>query len=251
MMTSIWAFALAFWMFWFPQLVVRVPGPGGAVPAVSVVPAFVQSNGGFGMAGSTGLAYSGSVTHGNALYVLLFDGNSAGDTLAFSDSEGNSWSTIATRNLNGDGDTMGIGCALVSASTGADTVKWTINGSGAPTANNVSIYEVSNSTCTTDTTSVTDNNTGGPGTSVPCSVGPITTVTTNDLLLTACGGSHNGSWALGSGWSHLQSDNGASSAEELEMQVGTTASGYTGTSTETIGSNTWEYAGIIVAFKHL
>ena len=32
-MTTIWAFTLAFWMFWYPQVLVRVPGPGGAVPS--------------------------------------------------------------------------------------------------------------------------------------------------------------------------------------------------------------------------
>ena len=58
-MTTIWTFALAFWMFWFPQLVVRVPGPGGAVASGGgSTPGFVSET----SKNSTLSTYNGSGT---------------------------------------------------------------------------------------------------------------------------------------------------------------------------------------------
>jgi len=164
-------------------------------------PAFIQANGIDGVAGSTGLAFSANVTNGDAIYAGLFDGGASSQTIAFSDTMGNTWNVVTasgmassgyTVNAATDGDTLALGCAVVSAATGGDTVKFTVGGSGTPTGV-LLIYEVSGATCTLDTTT---SPSGGFTTSDasftnPITSGSITTTTNNDLMLMFVGNVHN------------------------------------------------------------
>jgi len=174
----------------------------------AATPAFVQANGAYNVAGSTGVAFTSNVTNGHVIYAALYDGNAASDTLAFTDTMGNTFKVLTssgmassgyTVNAATDGDTLAIGCAAVTAATGADTVKFTIGGSGTALGALI-VYEVSGSTCTLDTTS---SPSGGFTTSdttftSPVTSGSITTTTNNDLMLFYVGNvhDHNGSSPL-------------------------------------------------------
>ena len=75
-------------------------------------PVTVQSKTtGISSASST-VAFSVNVTVGDALYAVMFDGNGSGDTLTFTDSQGNSWTTSAIASLSTDGDTIAVECLL-------------------------------------------------------------------------------------------------------------------------------------------
>jgi hypothetical protein len=164
-------------------------------------PAFVQANGTYGVAGSTGLAFSGNVTQGDVIYAWLFSGGGTSQAIAFSDTMGNTWNVVTasgmapsgyTVNAATDGDTLAAGCATVTAATGADTVNFTVAGSSSATAA-LLIYEVSGGTCTLDTTT---SPAGGVTTSdasftSPVTSGSITTTTNNDLMLMFVGNVHN------------------------------------------------------------
>ena len=271
MMNSIWAFALAFWMFWFPQTVVRVPGPGGAVPSGGgVTPAFVQANGtsNGSLAGTTGLAFSTNVASGNALFIFFFDGNASGDTIAFSDSQGNTITNKGSVNVATDGDTMAIGCGI-AGSSGADTIKWTINASGAASPVDLIIWEVSGATCTLDTTT---SPSGGYTTSnttftTPVTSGSITTTTNGDLMLMYAANVHDRTspdlqMSAGSGFSSLTcivynaaglncSPAGTDGVQGgVEMKVLTTAGADSGSITVTNPGASMEYGVIYATFKH-
>src|ERR1700761_9743804 len=79
-------------------------------------PAYVQSNSTGSASASSTLAFSSNVTAGHALYAAFFDGSGSGHTLTFSDSQGNSWTTIKSANLATDGDTIAVGCAIANTS---------------------------------------------------------------------------------------------------------------------------------------
>jgi hypothetical protein len=179
------------------------PGPSvtGATAATgSAVPTYVQANGSASL-GSTGAAFGSSVTHGDAVYAWLFDGSNASDTIAFTDTMGNTWNVLTsggmassgyTVNAATDGDAMALGCAVVTAATGADTVKFTVNGSGSVGAA-VVIYEASSATCTLDATTSPSGGFTTSDTSFtsPVTSGSITTTTNNDLMLMLAGNVHN------------------------------------------------------------
>jgi len=215
-------------------------------------PTYVQSlNTTTSVAGSTGLAYSSNVTSGHALYAILFDGNGTSDTDAFSDSQGNTWKVVNssgslvtsgyTVNLATDGDTVAIGCAIAGSSA-ADTVKFTINGSGSTTAG-LQIWEVANSTCTVDGGS-SGISTADTTAQTACNTGQITTQTANDFLFVACGTQHNETFTVGSGWSNLtqQSSAGSMAGESQSGPIGN----YTGTMS--YGTSA-EQGSAIIAFQ--
>ena len=202
-------------------------------------PGFVQSRGsGLDITGNTGLAYTSNVTAGNALYAYIWDGSGAGNTEAFTDSQGNMWSVVKTQSLATDGDTTAMACAIAGSSA-ADTVHFTLAGSGTVASGNLTIWEVSNSTCTTNGSN-SANTTG-----TTCSSGSITTTVANDFLLGGCGtASGNAGFTVGGGWSHLTTTTSGNFAAS-QMQVGTSTGMYTSTMTMT----NLEYASMIVAFK--
>ena len=215
-----------------------------AMPAHAAI-TFVQSNGGAGVAGSTGVAFSSNVTVGDYVYAALFDGNGVGDTLSFSDSQGNSWTNATTTNLNLDGDTMAVACAQVS-STGADTVNFSVGGNSSLTGYLV-VYEAQGASCTVDKIASLDNQTA----TTTCATPQITTTNAKDLLLTSCGQQHNGLYSSGAGGSHIQNvtSTAANNTVALEMQTSTATSTFKGKMTSAASSS--EQLGIIVAYDAL
>lgn len=201
-------------------------------------PSLVQSN----LTGSSGasstLSFSSNVTAGHALYAMMYDGYAPGDTLTFTDSLGNSWTTVKSASLATDGDTIAIGCAIAGTS-GADTLTFKVN--GAATTVWGSVYEVANSTCTTDVTPVSSDLTS----QTACSSGALTTATANDFLVGFCGTQHlESTLTAGSGWI-----DGTSSAELAlgEIEIAGSAGSYTATSSTY--PNNGEEATIEAAFK--
>jgi hypothetical protein len=187
------------------------------------------------------LAFTSNVTSGNALYAVVFDGGGPGQTLSFTDSQNNTWTTIKSASLATDGDTIGIGCAI-AGSSGADTVTFKVNGSTQAVA--ASVYEVSNATCTPDATPVSSDTTA----QTACNSGSLTTATANDLLLGFCGLQHNQTLSAGSGWSYGSNAGTGGSPDSLgEIQIATTTGAYTATSATY--STSAEQATIEVAFK--
>jgi hypothetical protein len=206
-------------------------------------PAFVQSN--VTGAYSTGnvVAFSSNVTAGHALYAMVFDGNGSGDTLAFSDSQGNSWATTASANVATGFTTLAIGCAI-AGSSGSDTVSISVNGSAAVVG--IVAYEFSNATCTPDVTPVSSDRTS----QTACSSGPLTTTAANDLLIGFCGvPNFEPSFSAGNGWSDTtQITYQTYGALAIgEAQIASSAGAYTATSQTFASSN--DEATIEVAFK--
>jgi hypothetical protein len=215
----------------------------GVLANAQNTPSFVQGNTTGDTSNSTTLSFSSNVTAGNALYAAVFDGSGSGHTLTFIDSQGNSWTTIASASLATDGDTIAVGCAI-AASSGADTVTFAVNGS--TTALVGSVYEVANATCTSDVTPISLDTLA----QTACNSGSLTTATANDLLFGFCGIAHNQpSLSAGSGWS----DGSSSGSESLvyglgELQIGSTPGSYTATSA-TYPDGTSEQTTIEIAFK--
>jgi hypothetical protein len=215
----------------------------GQIAFAQNTPAFVQGNNTGSTSEFSTLAYASNVTAGHALYAAFFDGSGSGHTLTFSDSQGNSWTTIKSASLTSDGDSIAVGCAIAGASA-SDTVTFIVNGTASTVIG--SVYEVSNSTCTTDATPISSDTTA----QTVCSSGSLTTTTANDLLFGFCGLSHNqSSLTAGSGWV----DGLASGSSGLvyglgELKIASTAGSYTATSA-TFPSGSGEQATIEIAFK--
>ena len=120
-----------------------------------------------------------NVNAGDALYAMFFY-RSAGPVLSFSDSKGNSWTTIKTGTLATSQETIAVGCAI-AGSSGSDAISFLVNGTA--TQVDGSWYEVRDSTCTLDVAAAfTDTNA-----QTTCNSGPMTTHTPNDLLVGTCG----------------------------------------------------------------
>ncbi len=215
----------------------------GAFANAQNTPAFVQDNTTGSSSASTTLSFSTNVTNGNALYAAVFDGNGVGDILTFTDSQGNSWSTVKAANLATDGDTIAVGCAI-AGSSGADTVTFAINGSTAALVG--SVYEVSNATCTPDVNPISLDTTA----QTACNSWSLTTATVNDLLFGVCGISHNQpSLSAGTGWSDGSSAGSGALVYGLgELQIGSSPGSYTATSAA-IPNGTTEQTTIEIAFK--
>jgi hypothetical protein len=207
------------------------------------VPLFVQGNT-TGTAGtSTTIAYSSNVTKGDGLYIVAYDGHESGDTITFTDSQGNSWTTTASANLSTDGDTVAVGCA-VAGSTGANTVTFKVN--GTTTATRGSIYEFAGAGCTTDGSPVSLNTT--PVNS--CSSGSLTTTLNNDLLIGFCGtaGPTDSVFGGGVGWSQVSGSGIEDSYDAMgETQIASSIGSYTATSASFPPGN--EQTTIEVAYK--
>lgn len=126
-MTSIWAFALAFWMFWFPQLVVRVPGPGGAVPSSSSPTwAFVQAADNFNCSASstTCSVTVSATTSGSILVAADYQPSGYNGHIASGSGGGGTWTLCAS-----------TGClASATGDLGAMDLAYNITGTGGATS---------------------------------------------------------------------------------------------------------------------
>lgn len=210
---------------------------GGAAAA----PAYVQSAT-TGTAGEATTVTLAGIVAPHALYATQYNGGGSGQALTFSDSQGNAWTTIASANLVGDGDTIALGCAIASMS-GSDTV--TLKSAGTASLAFGILYEVSGSTCTPDVAAVSSNTTGVTA----CSSGSLTTATANDMLVGTCGlSTPQTPFAAGSGWSHGL--NAGSSGTNLDLMGELQLAASTGSYTATSGSlSSTEQAAIEVAFQ--
>jgi hypothetical protein len=223
-------------------------------------PTFVQGAAntvGTGVSGNTGIVFVSNVTSGNVINVILYDGNHSGDTIVFSDSEGNTYTTPATGSsgtavsLGIDSDTLVQACAKVG-STGADTVKWTINGSGATGSGHAVIYETTNRTsnaCTIDVTTTGVNQLAQTACTIPAT-GTVTTTLANDLIVVACGTAASQSAFTADGsYMHLLQGIGPSAGNYNvmgELQVATTAGNYSAAPTYPTST---EYGALLVAWE--
>jgi hypothetical protein len=202
-------------------------------------PTFVQGKSS-GTANALTVAFSSSVTAGNAIVVGVYSGNGGGQSITFTDSQGNAFTTAASVSLATDDDTIAVGCAI-AGSTGSDTITFhTAGGASRGTA-----YEFSGVTCTQDVTAKSSNTTGATS----CNSGSMTTSTANDLLIGFCGtdGTQTTAIAGGSGWSNvLNASNGGSVFLMSESRTATTPGPFTATS-GTISVQ--EQAAVLVAYK--
>lgn len=213
-----------------------------AMRAGGQTPTFVQSATTGTSSTSSTLAFPSNVTAGDALYAVIYDGSSSTDTLTFTDSQANSWTTTKSASLTTDGDTIAVGCAIAGAS-GSDRVTFKVNGSTA--ANFGSVFEVANATCTPDVTPISSDTSA----QTACNSGSLTTVTANDLLVGFCGlQNQQTSLSPGSGWSSGSTSGTGGEIYALgEIRVATTTGAYSATSS-TYGQSS-EQGTIEVAFK--
>lgn len=239
---------LAILLLTSPCLAQSLPAGGGMVfpKGGGAAPTVIQSLSTGTTAATSGLILSSPVTIGNILIVVMYSGP-ASITLTFTDTFLNTPTALASTTLSTDDDKLTIGCAPITATGGADTVSFFVNGVSANIT--ATIYEVHNSTgaCTQDVTAVHSNTLSATS----CNSGPMTTTTANDLLIGACGLDGtitSGSIAAGTGWSGgLNAGVTAHPAQLMsEYRAGTTAGSYTATS-GTIASE--EQATLLVALK--
>jgi hypothetical protein len=206
-------------------------------------PSVIQSNVTGTSNWSNTLSFSANVTTGHALYATMYDAGGAGDSLTFTDTQGNIWTTVKTESVATDLDTVAIGCAIAGASA-VDTVTFQVNGSAGPYTLG-SVYEVANATCTPDVTPAASDALA----QTACNSGPLTTTTANDLLVGLCGLAGSSAPAsAGSGWSYAYSLGAWGNNLGLsELRIGSTPGAYTATSATYSPSG--EQATIEVAFK--
>jgi hypothetical protein len=184
------------------------------------------------------------VTAGNVLVVTLYSGP-ASSSLTVTDSLGNTFTTLASANLNTDGDVIAIACAPITTG-GSDTLTFLRGGSNL--AMGATAYEVhtTHGTCTQDVTAVFSNTTGATA----CNSGPMTTSTANDFLIAACGmdGSQTTTTAAGSGWSGVLNvgNSGQPSLLVSESRVGTSPGSFTATTGAIVSE---EQTTLLVALK--
>ena len=166
------------------------------------------------------------MTAGDALYCLVVDGGGPNESDGCSDSQGNTWKSVATVSLSTDEDTVTLACAIAGTS-GADTVSFMLSGTVGKAYGN--IYQVHNSTCTLDVPAVSSNTQSVTS----CNSGPLTTLTANDLLIGECGATH-GPEVAGSGWSDAVTSGYGASTPAItnfgELQVASTIGSYTAAS---------------------
>jgi RHS repeat-associated protein len=170
-----------------------------AFRAGTSVPSIIQKNSGVG---ST-LAYPSNVTAGHALYAAFFDYMAANQTLTFSDSQGNTWTTVASANMSRDSDTIAIGCTMASSSA-ADTVTFNVNGAPYSSPRGMVVYEVAGATCAADVAPVSSNTLSATS----CTSGSLTTNAANDFLFGFCTSLAANTPGVGSGWSNITYDHG-------------------------------------------
>ena len=196
-----------------------------------------------GNAFASTLAYTSTVTSGNILYAAIRDGGSSGDTITFTDSQSNTWTTSAQAYLPSDGDTVAIGCAT-AGSTAADTVTFKVNGSASSVAGAIMEVHSANATCTLDATAVSNNQSA-----TSCNSNNVTTLTANDFLVGMCGlATGTTTIAAGTNWSNGITAGNSSTNQSLlmETQVAVTTGNYAATSgTFTSTENT----AIVAPFK--
>lgn len=207
--------------------------------AAPVVPSIVQSKS-TGTSGSGGtVAFTSPVTVGNVLLAAIY-GGSAGSTLTFTDSLGNTATVLASAGLAGDDDAVAIICAPITTG-GTDTLTFKVNGSSGLVI--ATAYEATNATCTQDVTAVHTNT----NSVTSCNSGPLTTSTANDLLIGACGSPGTAAGIpAGSGWTGITGGNTGASLLLSEYQIGTTPGTFTATSGTFVSE---EQASILVALK--
>jgi hypothetical protein len=208
---------------------------------VGTAPTIVQSKSTGSSGVVTTLTMTTPVTVGNILVAAMQVG-AAGTTISFSDSFGNTPTTLASANLAADNDALAIVCAPITTG-GADTL--TFLGNGSISSGFAIVYEVHNAICTQDVTAVHSNTLA----STSCNSGPMTTSTANDLLVGVCGvdGTGTTSSPAGVGWSGGL--NGGNTGHPLlmsEYQIGTSPGSFTATS-GTVASE--EQATLLVAIK--
>jgi hypothetical protein len=221
------------------QVVMATPPPA----AGGNTPTFVQSKSS-GTSNASTLAFTSSVTAGHAIIVGYYTGSGLGQTIVFTDSQPNTFTTLKSAGLSTDQDTIAIGCAI-AGSTGSDTISFSVNGSG--TFGREVAYEYSGTTCTQDVTAVSLNTQAAAS----CNSGALTTTTANDLLVAICAddGGQATPMTAGSGWSNAQSAANAGFYFIMsETQLATTPSSYTGTSGAL--TTAMEQGSILVALKH-
>jgi hypothetical protein len=216
---------------------------GLLLASAGITPALVQSKSS-GTSNASTLAFTSSVTAGHAIIVGFYTGSGLGQTIVFTDSQSNTFTTLKSAGLSTDEDTIAIGCAI-AGSTGSDTISFSV--SGSLTFGREVAYEYSGTTCTQDVTAVNLNTQAAAS----CNSGALTTTTANDLLVAICAddGSQATPMTAGSGWSNAQSAANAGFYFIMsETQLATTPGSYTGTSGAL--TTAMEQGSILVALKH-
>jgi hypothetical protein len=209
--------------------------------SIGTAPSIVQSQS-FGIGGVSSVAMTSSVTSGNILVAALYAGIPSA-TVTFTHTKGGAGSMLASATLATDGDTVAVACGTITSS-GSDTVSFLVNGTSAGIIG--VLYEVANGTCTQDVTAVSSNT----GAATSCTSGPMTTSTSNDLLIGACGldATNTTAVAAGSGWSGglNAAFNGSFVFMMSEYQIGSSPGSFTATSGTIIPE---EQATVLVALK--
>jgi hypothetical protein len=209
---------------------------------VGTAPTIVQSKSTGSGGGTTTLAMTSAITAGNVLIAVIYQ--ASGVTLTFTDTQGNTASILASVDLTTDGDRVSIVCAPITTG-GSDTLTFKTNGTTGSVLATVYEAHTTHGTCTQDATAVHTDTLS----STSCSSGPMTTSTSNDLLIGGCGldGTQTATIAAGSGWtSSLNAGNTGHPLLLSEIQIGTSPGSFTATSA-TVASE--EQGSLLVAIK--
>lgn len=229
------------------QSMMRGPELGPQPSSGPIIPSVVNTFNTGLTSTTTTLTLSSAITAGNVLVTVQYWGGGNGGVLNFTDSLGNTGTTLKSEDLIVDGDTVAVACAPITTGGSGDVVTFTQ--SGTASAQRATVYEVHNTTCTQDVTAVSANPAGHV---TACNSTALTTATANDFLVGACGGDGTSTSSIpaGSGWSGgTNTGNGGTQFILMsEWQIATTPGPFTATS-GTIASQ--ETAAICVALKAL
>jgi len=186
------------------------------------------------------LAYTGAVAAGNTL-VLTSSGDPAFTISSVTDSVngvGNPWTKAISRVDNFDTE------CWYFINTGAGTPTVTVNMSGSPSGQQITLYEIHTTTCgATIARAVTNNNQGSTGVS---DAGPLNTTVANAILIAATENNIAESTA-GASFTFLNSVNGFKSAGS-QFRIVTSTSNYS----SAFGTDTGDaWTAVAAAFKEV
>jgi len=171
--------------------------------------------------------FSKDVVAGHALYAA-FSFPYSDLNVTFTDSQGNSWMTLATANLDNDGDTIAVGCTIAQYSSGDSVTAYGNGGDGTDglALEGAILYEVAGASCTPDVAPIFSNTLN----TTSCNSGAAMTSTANDLLLGICMTPSSGNTlSSGAGWSNIENTGNLFG----EAQIASTPGLYQATSSST------------------
>jgi hypothetical protein len=182
-------------------------GPVFGHPAPSGYVQSAENFDGSGVTFITSVPFTGSVTAGDAIYVVFYSSGSSGTGMTFSDTLGTSIANIHHDNFQVSDGTMVIGCG-VATSSGSDAV----SAAGVSSIQGGVIYEVAGYNCNlmvpdTQANPVSSDNESPSASPSPCpSASNTNQYAGNYFALGTCAAQYTdtctATFSAGTGWSH-------------------------------------------------